>query len=275
MDTTTPQDVTTAAEDRHGSVTSADGTEIGWYRSGAGDPAVLLHGTSADSASWALAGPHLSRHLTLWSVDRRGRGRSGAGEPYDFDREVEDLAAVVGTLDEPPHVIAHSFGAMVALAAAAGGLRVRSLVLYEPPFTVADHLDMAGVADECERVLADGDREQVLRTFYRAVGDEAAVDMLEAAPPIFARFLANAHTIPREVRAAADFSRIDASPVATRTQLILGSESPTYSSHSIATLHAAIPHSEVAMFEGQAHLGHALRPDAFSDIVLEFIGDVD
>lgn len=275
MDDTSPPDSKTAAAQWDEAVRSPDGTEIGWHRSGSGDPAVLLHGTSADSASWALTGPHLARQLTLLSVDRRGRGRSGASEPYDFERETDDLAAVVGTLDEAPHIIAHSYGAAIALAAAATGLRLRSLVLYEPPITATDHVDIPGLADECEHALAEGDREKVLRTFYRALGDEAAVDMLKAAPPIFSRFLTNAHTIPREVRAATRFSSIDVSQITAPTQLILGTRSPGYFAESITALHAAIPRSEVAMLEGQAHLGHALAPEAFSEIVLGFIASVD
>lgn len=273
MDNTS--DPKTAAEQADGTVRSADGTQIGWRRSGSGDPAVLLHGTSADGAGWALAGPHLARQLTLLAVDRRGRGRSGAGEPYDFDRETQDLAAVVGTLDVPPHIIAHSYGAVIALAAAATGLQLRSLVLYEPPITLVDHFDVTAIADECERALTAGDREQVLRTFFRAVGDETVVDMLKATPRVFSRFLTNAHTIPREVRAASHFSSIDVSKITAPTQLILGTESPAYFADGITTLHAAIPRSEVATLEGQAHLGHALAPEAFTEIILRFVTNVD
>ena len=263
------------SEDRDDRVVSADGTEIGWHRSGSGDPALLLHGTSDDSTGWASTGPHLAERLSLLSVDRRGRGRSGAGEPYDPERETEDLAAVVRTLDEPPHVIAHSYGALIALAAAAGGLELRSLVLYEPPIAMNDHVDVTVVADECERALAEGDREQVLRTFFRAIGEEPVVDMLKAAPDVFARFLSNAHTVPRELRAETWVSSIDASQVAAPTQLILGSRSPDFFAEGVASLDAAIPHSEVATLDGQAHIAHVIAPEVFSDVVLEFIASVD
>ena len=262
--------------DRIHRVVSIDGTEVGWHRSGSGDPAVLLHGTSADGADWGLAGPHLARQLTLLSVDRRGRGRSGAGEPYDFDRETEDLAAVVGTLDEPPHVIAHSYGAVIALAAAATGLQLRSLVLYEPPSKMVDHIDVSLIAEECERALAAGDREQVLRIFFRVVGEDAAVDMLKATPRVFARFLANAHTTPMELGVGATrFSGIDVSCITVPTLLLLGTESAELFADSVAALHASVPRSEVATFRGQGHLGHALAPEAFSEIVLGFIARVD
>lgn len=263
------------SSDRDHRVVSIDGTEIGWRHSGSGGPAVLLHGTADNGTCWALAGRHLSERLTLRSVDRRGRGRSGAGEPYDFEREAEDLAAVVGALDEPPHLIAHSYGAAVALAAASGGLPVRSLVLYEPPITVADHVDSNGLAAECERALAAGEREQVLRIFFRAVGEEPVLDMLKATPEVFDRFLADAHTIPRELRAATRFSSIDVSQITAPTLLILGTGSPEFFGESIDALHAAIPHSEIATFEGQAHLGHVLAPEAFAEIVLGFIASAD
>lgn len=275
MDDTIPPDPKAPAEQADGSVRSADGTEIGWHRSGSGDPAVLLHGTSGDSTGWALAAPYLAGQLALLSVDRRGRGRSGAGEPYDFDREVEDLVAVVGTLDVAPHVIGHSYGAMIALAAAATGLQLRGLVLYEPPITLADHIDVTGLADECERALATGDREQVLRSLFRVVGDETIVDMLKTQPSVLGRFLASTPTIPREVRAIARFSSIDLARIAVPAQLILGAESPEYYAESIAALHAAMPHSQVATLDGQAHLGHAFAPEAFADIILGFIAHVD
>ena len=263
------------SEYRDNRVVSSDGTEIGRRHSGSGDPAVLLHGTSDDSTSWALTGPHLVGRLSLLSVDRRGRGRSGAGEPYEAEREAEDLAAVVSALDEPPHVIAHSFGAVIALAAVAGGLKLRSLVLYEPPIAMNDHVDVTGVADECERALDAGDREQALRAFFRVIGEEAIVDMLKTTPDVFARFLANAYTIPRELRTRTWVLSIDVSQIAVPTQLILGAESSDLFADGITRLHAAIPHSEVATLDGQAHIAHVLAPETFAKTVLGFIDSLD
>lgn len=85
----------------HDTVTSVDGTTIAWHRSGEGPPAVLLHGTSSEKSGWAMSAPFLGAELELYAVDRRGRGGSGLGEPYDVDREVQDVAAVAAASVSP------------------------------------------------------------------------------------------------------------------------------------------------------------------------------
>ena len=51
------------------------------------------------------------------------------------------------------------------------------------------------------------------------------------------------------------------------------SPTPT-AAESITTRDAAIPCHEVATLADQAHIGHVLTPEAFSEIVLGFIADV-
>src|SRR3712207_6140160 len=84
-----------------GTVASKDGTPIAFLRSGEGPPLVLLHGTTADHSRWAPVLPAFEEHFTVYAVDRRGRGGSGDSEAYALDREFEDIAAVVDSLEEP------------------------------------------------------------------------------------------------------------------------------------------------------------------------------
>ena len=63
-------------------------------------------------------------------MDRRGKGDSGDTEDptaYSFEREYEDLAAVVGSFSSPVSVAGHSSGATCALGAAVHGVPVASL----------------------------------------------------------------------------------------------------------------------------------------------------
>jgi pimeloyl-ACP methyl ester carboxylesterase len=56
---------------------------------------------------------------------------------HSFDDEAADVAAVLASLGEPAHLFGHSSGAIaVATAALADHSRLRSVVLYEPPFPV-------------------------------------------------------------------------------------------------------------------------------------------
>src|SRR5918994_4256030 len=100
------------------SVTSLDGTPIAYWRSGEGPPLVLVHGTSADHSRWAPVLPAFEERFTVYAVDRRGRGESGDSEDYSIEREFEDVAAVVDSIEAPVNLLGHSYGAVCSLEAA-------------------------------------------------------------------------------------------------------------------------------------------------------------
>lgn len=265
--TTSPTDAPTGTDH----TVSRDGTTIGWQRTGDGPPVVLLHGTSSERSGWALSTPHLADRFTLLAVDRRGRGLSSDGAPYAFERELEDLAAVVGTLDAAPHVVGHSFGAVVAAAAVAQGLRVRSLTLYEPPLAAAEQMDVVAIARACDAAIAAGDRDGCLAAFYGAIGELDRLAMMRRVPPVHERFLRDAHTIAREVRASAGFSLAMAAGVEVPTHLLVGSASPALFRDTVTRLATVLPGAEVSVLEGQAHLAQAFAPEAFATAVADFL----
>jgi len=83
------------------------------------------------------AGPlaaRLAPHFTVLAYDRRGRGDSGDTPPYAVEREVEDLRALVAASGGSAHVYGHSSGGALAPLAAADGLPVERLAVYEPPY---------------------------------------------------------------------------------------------------------------------------------------------
>ncbi len=119
-------------------VPSPDGTTIAYDRAGAGEPLVLIGGAFSYRrypGQVKLAGL-LARHFTVYSYDRRGRGDSGDTAPYAIQREIEDLAAVIGAAGGSAHVWGLSSGAVLALDAAAAGLPIRRLAVQEPPLII-------------------------------------------------------------------------------------------------------------------------------------------
>lgn len=114
-------------------VTSTDGTPIAYQTAGTGHPVIFATGAFNDHTTCADLAGLLADSFTVVTYDRRARGASGDTTPYAIAREVEDLAAL---LDEvgPAVVFGYSSGGMLALQAAADGLPVTGLVLYEPPF---------------------------------------------------------------------------------------------------------------------------------------------
>lgn len=122
-------------------VTSADGTTIAFDAWGAGPPLILVDGATSHRAVSQLnaqVAKLLEDEFRVYAYDRRGRGESGDTAPYAVQREIEDLAALIGQAGAPAFVCGFSSGAVLALDAAAAGLPVSRLALFEPPFVVDD-----------------------------------------------------------------------------------------------------------------------------------------
>lgn len=99
---------------------------------GGGPPVVLVHGAVLNGPlTWKEQRP-LGDHWRLQVPNRRGYGNSPPPSTVsDFEEDAGDIAAL---LESGAHLVGHSYGAIVALYAAA--LRpdaVLSLVLNEPP----------------------------------------------------------------------------------------------------------------------------------------------
>jgi pimeloyl-ACP methyl ester carboxylesterase len=142
--------------------TSRDGTRIAFTKIGSGPPLVLVDGAFCyrDNGPASQLAPLLARHFTVFAYDRRGRGESGDAAPYSIDREVDDLRAVVEEAGGPPAFVAGiSSGGALALHAVAGGVNVKKLAVYEPPYVAADARGSSFEDDkrQLEQFLAAGD----------------------------------------------------------------------------------------------------------------------
>lgn len=255
---------------------SPDGTPIAYYRRGAGPPLVLVHGTGAANAlAWTAVLPALEEHFCICVVDRRGRGQSGDSEPYAVEREFEDIAAVVDAMGEPAGVLGHSFGGLCALGAAFLTPNIRRLVLYEPviPFSGAS-LYADGYIARLQALLDAGDREGVLITHYREDAGLTAeeVERFQASPQWPER-VASAPTVPRELRAEAEYV-LDAERVGhlqIPTLLLLGGDSPPVLRNAVEALDALLPNSRIGVMPGQQHIAMYTAPGLFLREVLAFL----
>jgi pimeloyl-ACP methyl ester carboxylesterase len=79
--------------------------------------------SAAIDANLGAAGWTVSAGQVVLYYDRRGRGDSGDTPPYAVEREIEDLAALIAEAGGSAAVFGNSSGAILALRAAAAGLR--------------------------------------------------------------------------------------------------------------------------------------------------------
>lgn len=154
-----------------GTLTSKDGTKIGYSVVGSGPALVLVDG----ALCWRASGPsgplaeQLKGSFTVYTYDRRGRGESGDTKPYSTQREVEDLEAVIDAAGGSATLYAISSGVPLALEAANAGTGIARLVLYEAPIIVDETrkpID-ADYVTRMNRLIASGDNAGAVKHFMR------------------------------------------------------------------------------------------------------------
>ena len=151
-------------------VTSSDGTTIAFDRLGEGPPVILVCGGSTDRSSNAPLAALLAGHFTVFNYDRRGRGDSGDTAPYAVEREVEDIDAVIDAAGGSAFVCGTSSGAALALEAAASGLTITKLALWEPPFILDEsRRPPADLVERYNEMIAAGRRGDAVEYFMAKV----------------------------------------------------------------------------------------------------------
>jgi pimeloyl-ACP methyl ester carboxylesterase len=259
-------------------VVSRDGTQIGYFSSGEGPPIVLVHGLLGDHTRWDALRPHLEPHFTVHAMDRRGRGASGDASKYAFERELEDVAKVINAVAEksgtPVNILGSSGGALYSLGAALQTANIRRLALFEPPPTDVAQLLPDGLLERLDALLAEGDREGVLVTAYRAIvglSDEE-IDHLRGQPT-WPNRVAAAHTVPRELRVSPGkaIPMEQVKRITAPALVLVGSETPRPYRESAEAVVAALPNAKRGILQGQGHGAEMFAPKLVAEKVIGFL----
>lgn len=198
----------------------------------------------------------------MFTYDRRGRGASGDASTYAVQREVEDLDALVAEAGGSVFVFGNSSGAVLALDAAAHGVAITKLALYEPPFVVDDSRPPvpASYRSELRALIAAGTRgDAVELCLTQAVGIPAELVGAMRSDPSWPAFEAVAHTLAYDAAVMADTMSGDPLPaqrwasVMVPTLVIEGGASPPHMASAAAALLERLSAAERRTLDGQAH----------------------
>jgi pimeloyl-ACP methyl ester carboxylesterase len=232
--------------------TSRDGTRIAFDRIGQGPPLVLVVGAFNQRSTGAPLAAFLAPRFTVFTYDRRGRGDSADGPAYAVEREVEDLAAVIGAAGGSAAVFGYSSGALLALEAAARDLPITRLALYEAPPADAS----APHAAELAALIAAGRRGDAVEYFQRrlvGIPEPVVIGLRQA--PFRPALEALAHTL---VHDATILAQVSLSPerlarVRQPTLAIAGAASPPVMREIAETIARGLPAGRSAILEGATH----------------------
>jgi hypothetical protein len=119
------------------------------------------------------------------TYDRRGRGDSGDTAPYAVEREIDDLAAVIGANGGAAGLHGQSSGGALANRATAAGLPVTSLSAFETPYRVDDGPKPPADYVEHLQELYDADRPEEMLEYFMTAGvgqPQEQVDQMKQMP---------------------------------------------------------------------------------------------
>lgn len=256
------------------SVTSADGTRIGYTVTGVGPSVLLVHGTAVDSRSCALLGRLMAESRQVAAMDRRGRGLSGDQDAYSLDREAEDVLAVIGALEPPVHLVGVSYGGLPVLEAAARSDRLAAVTLFEPPIRTGEYtfLTEPGMA-ELDRLIAEGRRDDAAHHVLREGMAASAEDLrqLAALPGAWAAIVAVIPVTGREFRVMSSYAprpEMLAHLEAPATVMV-GSESEPRFLAGAKALAERVPAIRERIVPGLTHLAPLIAPAPLAAAILE------
>lgn len=233
-------------------VISPDGTSIAYERVGTGPALIVVDAAGNYSGFRQLPAPVdlLAADFTVYVYDRRGRGASTDSPPYAVEREVEDLVALVDAAGGSALLYGLSSGGLLALHAAARGLAVPRMALFEPPFGL-DEPDVAFTAEMAALVEA-GRRRDAVEAFHRGIGvpDEIIAGM---APEVWAALEAVAHTLVYDLRLSDAMSLSLIRSVTVPTLVIDSHGSSGDLAGMAAAVVEALPHGSRRSLTGEWH----------------------
>ncbi|CAL9590719.1 hypothetical protein SUDANB176_05227 [Streptomyces sp. enrichment culture] len=252
-------------------ILSRDGTSLGYESAGRGPAVVLVSGAMSTGATVAPLAAPLSERFRVTVYDRRGRGASGDTAPYAVEREVEDLAAVIEAVGGEASLYGISSGGALALRAAASGLPVRHVAVYEAPYAMSED-DLGERARYTERLtaaLAEGRRGDAVELFLRLTGLGEAVIQGARQSPLWAGMESLAPSLAYDDAVMGDGSvpRELLSSIRVPVLAIAGDQSPAWMREAARAVADAVPRGAYRTLEGQTHM---VEPDVLAPVLAEF-----
>ncbi|MFG2289506.1 alpha/beta fold hydrolase [Streptomyces sp. NPDC048595] len=256
----------------------ADG-RLAYRDIGTGQPLVLLHGGFLDHGMWDDQVPAFASDYRVIAPDARGHGGStNASGPF---RQCDDLAALLHHLDVGPAVLVGlSMGAGIAVDTALEHPDlVRALVVSgagtnEPEFQDPWVKEMLA---EQARALADADAEAWIDAWMRGVAgphrtlDDVAPHVVRRLRQMLTRTVAK-HTSTEPVRLVPVPDTWTRSAEITVPVLALNGGIDADDLIGMAErLVDTVANGRTATIEGAAHYPNMERPDAFNEILGEFL----
>ncbi len=258
---------------------TSDGVEVAYLDHGEGPAVILGHCSSASHKEWLPLIEKLAPDWHVLAPDFIGYGQSGAwpeDKVFTGQADVNVLLELAKKTDGPVHLVAHSYGAALALAAAREiGPKVKSLVLVEPVAFNLLRVEHRPEWSDIERLGV-----AVLTAVGRGDDREAAASFMRywlgrfrwwMSPERFKEAItATIRKVALEFMIAIDAeTRLsDFASVEAPTLLIVGGKTRAPARAVIDMLATTLPNASVKVLKGAGHMSPFTHPSELNQLIL-------
>ncbi|HEX2686157.1 MAG TPA: alpha/beta hydrolase [Kofleriaceae bacterium] len=239
---------------------------------------LLLHSGGLTSRQWRKLEERLTPRHRVLAPDLLGYGaeRWPVGKPFHF---CDDVAMLAALLDEPVHVVGHSYGGLLAFQLAlAYPDAVHSIAAYEPVTfgVLTQPADAAALAALAVLPAFDPDHpESWLESFVDWWQGAGAWRALSAATR--QSFVDVSWKVSQEVQSltADQTGRARYATITAPTLILAGERTHPTELHTVQQLAQVLPHATLRVFPGMGHMGPISHAAEVNAAIAAFIDACD
>jgi pimeloyl-ACP methyl ester carboxylesterase len=261
------------------------GSGVTVFEKGHGPGVVLVHGALGDCRQWEPISEHLAGRYRVLSVSRRHHWPSPPPPPdvtYSYESHCNDLLAYLRSLDDPVHLVGHSYGAGVVILAAMGEpKRVRSLAVIEPAFgSVVTETASEFALEVASRNAMVAEVRALVSAGRDERGAETLIDWVQGGTGGFGRLsaavreglLLNARTVGPTFATAAPTVTCDLLQQLRMPTLVMnGADTRLWYRRVGEAVAACIPGAETAVIPAAGHMAIVENPEETAALLLAFL----
>lgn len=184
---------------------------------------------------------------------------------------MEDIAALIDAVGGRAALYGMSSGAALALEAAASGLPVTRVAVYEPPFAVDEGggKERAEYTRQLSELLAEGRNGDAVELFMSLTGAPAEMIAGARRSPWWPDMEAVAPTLAYDNAGMGDglVPRERLASITVPVLAVAGAASPSWMREAARTVAEAVPGGTYRTLDGQTH---AVDPDALGPLLTDF-----
>jgi pimeloyl-ACP methyl ester carboxylesterase len=255
-------------------VTSRDGTRIAYDRVGQG-PAIILVAAAMlfrgfDPTTAEMGRQLAARGFTVVNYDRRGRGESAEATSFTLQDEIDDIAALLAVVGGEAALFGNSSGGAICLAAAAAGLPLTKLALWEVPLGPENGTDGAAFFAGLRERIAAGDQVGTIEYYMKDMPPEWLAGAKQS--PSWPTMVALGHSLAADAESLAwAQSAPHAELWATITQptvAMIGAQTLPIMPLAADAIVAALPHARRLTIQAA---NHGWTPEIMASVLGDFL----